>query len=606
MKAKFTALTAATVVLGGLAVVGGIGATATGATAAAAMPRAGSPAAASLGPGGIWGAAQPLSDVPAKGVADPGVPAMSCTAPGNCSLIGYYSEGSVFGQGAFFAREIAGVWHHAQAIPGLAALDGDRAVGRLSISCATPGNCAAGGYYTAIAHGTAEQHAFVVNQVEGVWGNAQPLDTSALGGTAGSWLYSISCGSPGNCSAAGVYFTTTQQNGAFVVTEANGSWGAPQAVPGLAAILPASQGDSVLTSVSCPAKGDCSAMGLYPTDANGGQSVFAVDEENGTWGDAQPIPGLTTLAPHFASDPDVSCSAIGECTVAGSYGAGLEILPFTATETNGTWGNATELQGVPALDTGGIADVALSCPATGSCALAVDYYQNTPFDSPIGAFVAMEQNGTWGNPQAIRGLPNSGVNVAVHVNALSCPAAGNCAIGGYYDNVAKLPNGPTAFVAAEINGTWGGAHRVVVPSIGSDAGQVTAVSCGAVGYCSASVFNNRLVGGPQVQAVFVVNEATASATGLALSTAKLTYGHENAEHFTITVTGWRSLTPTGTVTVNAGNATICAVTLRDGKGSCTLTAARLKPGTYSLTARYVGSVGYLSSTSPAKTLKIAR
>jgi len=601
MNRRLTAtLTSAAVVLVGLAAAG------TAATATAGVQR---PAAAPLGPGGTWGAAKPLSGVPGKGVSATGVPAMSCASAGNCSLIGYYSlDGSVVGQGAFVASETAGVWGHPQAIPGLGTLNVDREVGDLSISCATPGNCAAAGFYTRTTVGPPEHDAFVANQVHGVWGKAQPVSAASLGAKAGSWLGSVSCGSPGNCSAVGGYFITANVQGeAFAITETNGSWGAPQAVPGLTAILPVSQFSSDLFSVSCAAQGDCAAIGLYQVDTRGGQLEFVVEEKNGTWGDAQLIPGLAALATNnFASLPAVSCSAAGECTVAGSFSTGAAFLPFTATESGGTWGNATELPGVPALDTGGIRAILLSCPAAGSCALADDYYQNTPFVSPIGAFTATEHNGTWGNPQAITGLPNSGSNVAVNIDALSCPSAGNCSLGGYYVNEAKHPAGPTAFVDSESIGTWHGAHRVVVPSIGVNAGQVTAVSCGSTGYCSAAIFNSGQVGLTDVRAGFVVNEATASATRLTLSTAKLTYGHENAEHLAITVTGWRGLTPSGRVTIKAGKATVCTVTLKSGKGGCTLTLFQLKPGTYHLTASYAGSAGYLSSTSPAKTLTIVK
>jgi hypothetical protein len=336
--------------------------------------------------------------------------------------------------------------------------------------------------------------------------------------------------------------------------------------------------------------------------------AFVVDEKNGTWGNAQPIPGLATLTTRsFAWADNISCGAIGDCTVAGAYGAGPHMLPFTATETNGTWGNASELPGVPAADTDAIARTALSCPATRDCTLAVDYYVLMPALNPLGVFTATEHNGTWGKPQAIPGLPSPGSNQGAYVGGLSCSTAGNCGAGGYYLNAARWPSFPGAFVASEVNGTWGRAHHVTVPGIGGDNGQVTAISCPAAGYCGAAIFKSDLVAHrPQVQEAFVVNEATASATKLTVSTAKLAYGHESAEHLTITVTGRGSVAPSGKVTVNAGKATICRIILRAGKGSCRLTPTQLKPGTYHLTASYTGSAGYLSSTSPARTLTIAR
>jgi hypothetical protein len=52
--------------------------------------------------------------------------------------------------------------------------------------------------------------------------------------------------------------------------------------------------------------------------------------------------------------------------------------------------------------------------------------------------------------------------------------------------------------------------------------------------------------------------------------------------------------------------TICSITLRAAKGSCTLTASQLRPGTYQLKASYPGSSSYSGSASPARKLTITR
>ena len=64
--------------------------------------------------------------------------------------------------------------------------------------------------------------------------------------------------------------------------------------------------------------------------------------------------------------------------------------------------------------------------------------------------------------------------------------------------------------------------------------------------------------------------------------------------------------PAGTVTVKAGSATLCVITLRSGPGSCTLTARVLRPGTYRVTAAYPGSPDFAPSVSPAKTLTVVK
>jgi len=72
-------------------------------------------------------------------------------------------------------------WRTAEPIPGLAALNLGGSAGFNSISCATAGNCSAGGFYAAKNTHT---QAFVVNETNGVWGTAKEVPgTAALNAT---------------------------------------------------------------------------------------------------------------------------------------------------------------------------------------------------------------------------------------------------------------------------------------------------------------------------------------------------------------------------------------------------------------------------------------
>ena len=90
---------------------------------------------------------------------------------------------------------------------------------------------------------------------------------------------------------------------------------------------------------------------------------------------------------------------------------------------------------------------------------------------------------------------------------------------------------------------------------------------------------------------------------LTLSRSSVAYGHENAEKLTVKVTSPLGGTPTGTVSIKIKSTVLCTIRLADGAGSCTLSAKRLEPGTYSLTASYGGSTSY-TGTSASKTLKV--
>jgi hypothetical protein len=86
----------------------------------------------------------------------------------------------------------------------------------------------------------------------------------------------------------------------------------------------------------------------------------------------------------------------------------------------------------------------------------------------------------------------------------------------------------------------------------------------------------------------------------------VTCGHEQAERLTVSVAPRYSGTPGGTVTVKSGTVTVCTIKLASGKGSCTLSAAKLPAGPHTLAAAYPGSSDFTSSTSARKTLTVAK
>ena len=62
--------------------------------------------------------------------------------------------------------------------------------------------------------------------------------------------------------------------------------------------------------------------------------------------------------------------------------------------------------------------------------------------------------------------------------------------------------------------------------------------------------------------------------------------------------------PKGKVTVKAGTATLCKITLLNGTGSCTPKSTALKAGSYSITANLAASSKFGGSTSTASSLTI--
>src|ERR1043166_4172522 len=97
--------------------------------------------------------------------------------------------------------------------------------------------------------------------VSASWGGAADMRGAAAlkSGGVGSVL-SISCAAPGDCAAGG-YYRHGRHREAFVISETNGTWGHPINVPGMAALNPG--GSSRVLSISCGAAGECAAGGYY-------------------------------------------------------------------------------------------------------------------------------------------------------------------------------------------------------------------------------------------------------------------------------------------------------------------------------------------------------
>src|SRR5262252_4509771 len=163
---------------------------------------------------------------------------------GSAALAGAYPAAA--GAAASAGR----VWRTAHEVRGLAALNAGGDAQVLSVSCASAGNCAAGGYYE---NARAFYEAFVVSEVNGAWGRAAEVPgIAALNTGADSRVTTVSCASAGNCAAGGFYAVVSVGGDllqAFVASEVNGIWHSAIEVPGTGTLNAA--GLAKVTSVSC-------------------------------------------------------------------------------------------------------------------------------------------------------------------------------------------------------------------------------------------------------------------------------------------------------------------------------------------------------------------
>jgi hypothetical protein len=210
-----------------------------------------------------------------------GAGSVSCPSAGNCTVSGGYTDSHGHGQ-VFVASERNRRWGTAIEIPGTADLNAGGYPQVSSVSCPSPGNCAAGGWYL---DSSGNRHAFIVSERNGRWGTAIEIP----GARARSWVNSVSCGSAGNCAADGGYIGSSGRIQPFVASEQNGRWAAIE-VPGMASLLssiPGHGGNAEVSAmsclngyclagpISCLSTGYCLAGGYYD-DYFGQRQAFVV------------------------------------------------------------------------------------------------------------------------------------------------------------------------------------------------------------------------------------------------------------------------------------------------------------------------------------------
>ncbi len=390
---------------------------------------------------GAWG--QP-TEVPGLAGLNTGgdaeVLSLSCPSAGNCAAGGVYSHAA--SQRGFVAVERHGIWASAIEVPGLGLLNRGGYARVVSVSCASAGSCAAGGFYEG-RHG---QRGFVAVERNGIWASAIEVPgLAALGtGGGGAEVNSVSCGSPGNCATGGDYWDRHGHEQGFVAVERNGRWGTAIEVPGLGAL---NTGLAQVNSVSCASAASCAAGGSYL--GRSGQQGFVALEWHGRWRRAIEVPGLAALnIGGEARVSSVSCPSAGNCVVAGFYRRHHQ-QGFVASERHGRWRRAIEVPGLQALNRDGYGEVSsVSCPSAGNCA-AGGIFDDRQHD--YQGFVAGERNGRWSTAVEVPGLGTLNKGGDALVRSVSCAMAGSCAAGGFYLDGACDEHG---YVTGERNGRW--------------------------------------------------------------------------------------------------------------------------------------------------------
>ena len=349
-----------------------------------------------------------------------------------------------------------------------------------SVSCPSAGNCSAVGQYI---DSSGASEGLLLTEKAGRWrtGVEAPLPANAATTTNQFVrLNSVSCASPGNCSAVGAYKATDSSgfSEGLLLTEWGGKW-----ETGVEAVPPASAGAPIagasLASVSCASAGTCSAVGTS-FDGAGNDQVLLFAEKAGVWGAIVPplLPANAATAPRTeASLSAVSCASAGNCGAVGYYVDNSRTCQgLLLTETDGFWESGVEAQ--PANAIGCAVTFAVSCPRPGNCSANLGDYLLTQIAGWWGKGVkpALPANACTVGPGPGQCDGNYG-----GANSISCVSAGNCnAVGDYTDN-SGIDQG---LLLTKTASSW--RAGVEAPRPAKAVGEsLTSVSCASAGTCSA-------------------------------------------------------------------------------------------------------------------------
>ena len=406
---------------------------------------------------------------------------VACTSAKNCGALGVslYSE-------------LSGKWK-ASKVPVVAHTGGTNL---RSLDCPAAGKC------EAVALGGI-QHVLHVSENGRQWKAGEitlPSDAAPVDPPTGPEprLNSISCASPGNCVAVGQYLGSRMTH-PLLVTESDGTWGAgvePQ-LPANADTSPDPDQPDVgggLDLVSCPAAGDCTAVGWY-TNKDAGHSMYpwVLTESGGIWSSGLDalLPADASILGEFEKGPSpffgftgLSCPSVGNCTAVGGYeGKNGAEEGLILTERDGVWSQGLKAplppKAVPKVESNEFNSplVSVSCAAPDDCS-AVGWYAP---GSPRGLLLT-ERGGTW-KASALSLPAKAKAPGGVYLTSVSCPSRGNCAAVGHY----RWKRATHGLIVRERGGKWGRAANAAVPKDAASKQHtfLNSVSCPSASACTA-------------------------------------------------------------------------------------------------------------------------
>ncbi len=396
-----------------------------------------------------------------------------CASAVSCAAAGSYEDGASHQQGLLDTWN-GGTWSAVEApMPTDAFSDPDPTF--YGMACPSDGSCVTvGGYANDTNTSSTNQYNGLIETLAGgVWHamEAPTPSDAAPAASSDTWLKSVSCAEPGDCTAVGFYTNTSGFKVGLIDTLSGGVWTAHAAPQ----VSDADTHHEVsLGGVSCPSLGNCVADGEYTTNANG-QGVEILTETGGTWAaSVAPLPsdartgssqelGVSPFIEDFGQN--LSCAG-AQCEIAGYYYTTSNgRAPLLIHGSGTTWSAAAAPVPVPSTAFTGAQEFAnlygASCGFDGWCTAVGSFSdtnnKNEPLVevvSPSGAVTA--QQAPQPSDQA------SGSFIGAQLQDVSCLSSTDCTAVGWYVSNANSGN-PVGLIDTLSGGTWS-ARPAVTPN----------------------------------------------------------------------------------------------------------------------------------------------
>lgn len=496
-------------------------------------------------------------------------------------------------QEAMVASEAGGTWGAATKVTLPPDATRTWADGEL-VECAGAGSCTATGEYFG-SSGTNERP-MAFSESSGTWGNAEQLllpADASLEHPKGA-IYSMSCPMVGNCVAVGSYIAGENET-PMVVSETGGVWGTATKLTLPADAATELQLPETIGSVSCGAVGFCSAVGRYE-DNEGHLQAVTVNESSGVWGAAKQLPlPVNAAVGHIADLEEVDCLSEHFCQAIGGYfTVSGEKRPMAVSEADGVWGAPQELTMPSAAVFAGFR-YSVSCSAPGFCAAGGDYLDSS---EQSHAWIASEMEGTWGPASTVTPPSDvSPIEPLAYISAVSCHEKGACdAVGGYSNGESEQ-----LMATTEEEGVWSGGTNIKLALPGGALGGLSpgAVSCPASHHCvvvSGNAVTTETPGSPPVEHDLTVAKGGTGAGSVSSAPGGINCGSTCSHGFNEGMVVTLTATPAAGSTFAGWSGGGCS-----GTGACQLSlAADVK-----VTATFTASEGNASGSPPSGALLAA-